>query len=52
MSLPDYRARCTGCTLPATLMRLQPVIHEYEGGGKAEGKMRENPISLFYSGSQ
>ncbi len=32
MSLPDYRARCTGCTLPATLMRLQPVIHEYEGG--------------------
>jgi len=34
MSLLDYRARCTGCTLTATLMRLQPVIHEYEGGGK------------------
>lgn len=43
-SSPDYRARCTRCTLPATLMRLQPVIHEYEGGGE----LKENERFLFF----
>ncbi len=47
MSLPDYRARCTGCTLPATLMRLQPVIHEYEGGGRLKEKWEKTPFLFF-----